>query len=146
MSVTIAKAYVILASLCIIVLMNGCRKRLDSLDSLNLQAKPLDLIVYDCTKPGIPRHKLLIQPGTEMFSLIRRTLMSNLGDWKTSYQTYAPGYEVRSWDFTLNVTHDLLVLNYRTKKGCWRQVIRSHPKGFRDTFVALVEKETHVKE
>lgn len=142
MSVTIAKAYVILASLCIIVLMNGCRKRLDSLDSLNLQAKPLDLIVYDCTKPGVPRHKLLIQPGTEMFSLIKRTLMSNLDDWKTSYQTYAPRHEVRSWDFT----HDLLVLNYRTKKGCWRQVIRSHPKGFRDTFVALVEKETHVKE
>ena len=139
---TIAKAYVILASLCIIVLMNGCRKRLDSLDSLNLQAKPLDLIVYDCTKPGVPRHKLLIQPGTEMFSLIKRTLMSNLDDWKTSYQTYAPRHEVRSWDFT----HDLLVLNYRTKKGCWRQVIRSHPKGFRDTFVALVEKETHVKE
>jgi hypothetical protein len=72
---------------------------------------------------GHPSETLPLPVGSPLLAKIDEIIKNRKGEWKRSYNSFAPVIFVESEDCKINVQPSRIIVNYRASSGEWSQVI-----------------------
>jgi hypothetical protein len=81
--------------------------------------------------------------GEPLVEIIEDWCQANPSGWTKSHDTFAPVFEYRGPNFSLNVRSDFVVANVKGANGSWKQFIKPTPPSLWDGVNQLVGSKTN---
>lgn len=74
----------------------------------------LEVLIYD---QGNPARRGVLPAGSDGAAALDSLLEKKRGRWKSSWVTYAPVVYIKSDDFTINISGNLMIVNCGDRRG-----------------------------